>query len=49
MANYLLDTHALLWRAITDSDLLGKWFMENDFARQVGRKFTFHNDRAWNE
>ena len=29
-----------VWLAITDSGLLGKWFMENDFTPSVGREFT---------
>lgn len=40
----------LLWKAITDSNLLGKWFMKNDFMPEVGRDFTFRKDPqpGWN-
>lgn len=31
----------LVWKAITDSKLLGKWFMENDFEPILNREFTF--------
>ncbi|OYV87848.1 MAG: ATPase [Ignavibacteriae bacterium 37-53-5] len=30
-----------VWLALTDSGLLGKWFMENDFMPSIGREFTF--------
>jgi uncharacterized protein YndB with AHSA1/START domain len=32
----------LVWQAITDAKLLGKWFMENDFEPLMNREFTFH-------
>ncbi|WP_300670753.1 SRPBCC domain-containing protein [Soonwooa sp.] len=31
----------LVWKAVTDSKLLGTWFMENDFEPVLGREFTF--------
>lgn len=30
----------LVWRALTDSELIGQWLMENDFAPEKGRRFT---------
>jgi uncharacterized protein YndB with AHSA1/START domain len=30
-----------VWRALTDSEALAGWLMENDFAPQVGHKFQF--------
>src|SRR5262245_48811379 len=30
-----------VWRALTDSKLLARWLMENDFEPQLGRQFTF--------
>lgn len=29
-----------VWRALTDTSLLGQWLMETDFAPEVGRSFT---------
>lgn len=37
---------ATMWRALTDSDLLGVWFMPNDFRPEVGHKFTMTTDPA---
>ncbi len=31
-----------VWLALTDSKLLGKWFMENDFKPELNHEFTFH-------
>jgi uncharacterized protein YndB with AHSA1/START domain len=30
-----------VWRALTDSTLLAEWMFPNDFAPQVGHRFTF--------
>ncbi|MFC0003037.1 SRPBCC family protein [Micromonospora siamensis] len=30
-----------VWRALTDSDLLARWLMPNDFAPVPGHRFTF--------
>lgn len=35
---------AKLWRAISESDLLARWMMPNDFAPEVGRKFAFRTE-----
>ncbi len=39
-----------LWKALTDPDLLGKWFMKNDFVPEPGREFTFQMapQKGWN-
>lgn len=31
----------LVWQALTDSGLLGQWFMENDIQPYIGKEFTF--------
>lgn len=31
-----------VWRALTESDALAEWMFPNDFAPQVGHRFTFH-------
>jgi uncharacterized protein YndB with AHSA1/START domain len=30
-----------LWRALTESQLLARWLLNNDFAPEAGRKFQF--------
>jgi uncharacterized protein YndB with AHSA1/START domain len=30
-----------IWRALTNSDLIAKWLMPNDFVPQVGHRFNF--------
>jgi uncharacterized protein YndB with AHSA1/START domain len=30
-----------VWRALTDSDVLSRWLMKNDFIAQQGQSFTF--------
>ena len=30
-----------IWRTLTTRELIGKWLMPNDFAPEVGRRFTF--------
>lgn len=35
-----------VWRAITDTDALGKWLMPNDFEPRVGHKFNFRTKPA---
>ena len=29
-----------VWKALTDSEILAQWLMENDFKPEVGHKFT---------
>jgi uncharacterized protein YndB with AHSA1/START domain len=38
-----------VWKALTDRELLGRWFMENDLEPEVGRAFTFRMkpQRGW--
>ncbi len=36
-----------VWNALTDSDTLAKWIMENDFKPIVGHKCQFRNPQ-WN-
>ena len=31
----------VVWRTLTDADLLGKWFMQNDIKPILGHEFTF--------
>ena len=39
-----------LWRALTESPLLAKWMMSNDFEPVIGRQFQFRADpmQNWN-
>jgi uncharacterized protein YndB with AHSA1/START domain len=39
-----------LWRALTESSLVGQWLMKNDFEPAVGHKFQFRADPVpnWN-
>jgi uncharacterized protein YndB with AHSA1/START domain len=30
-----------IWRALTSSQLVSEWLMQNDFVAQVGHRFTF--------
>jgi uncharacterized protein YndB with AHSA1/START domain len=34
----------LVWRALTDSELLARWLMPNDFEARVGHEFTFRTE-----
>jgi uncharacterized protein YndB with AHSA1/START domain len=38
----------VVWRALTESDLLARWLMANDFEPTVGHKFTFQANPAPN-
>lgn len=33
-----------VWRVLTESDLIGRWLMPNDFVAKVGHRFTFRTD-----
>lgn len=33
-----------IWQALTEPDLIAQWFMPNDFAPEVGHKFTFRTE-----
>lgn len=39
-----------VWRALTDSAILARWLMPNDFAPRVGHRFTFRTtpEHRWN-
>jgi len=39
-----------VWNALTDSDTLAKWVMDNDFKPVVGHKFQFRTEPSewWN-
>ncbi len=37
---------ALVWRALTEPELIAKWLMDNDFAPEVGHRFTLRTDPA---
>ncbi|QBD76049.1 SRPBCC domain-containing protein [Ktedonosporobacter rubrisoli] len=38
---FLPYSPARVWKALTDSALLARWFMPNDFQLKVGHRFTF--------
>ena len=35
---------ATVWRALTETELLARWLMTNDFAPVVGHRFTFQTE-----
>jgi uncharacterized protein YndB with AHSA1/START domain len=37
----LPQSPTIIWQALTDSALIERWLMKNDFAPVVGRTFTF--------
>lgn len=39
---FLAHPPTKVWRALTDSDLLARWLMPNDFRPVPGHRFTFH-------
>lgn len=41
---FLAHPPAKVWRALTDSDLIARWLMPNDFKLEVGHTFNFHTD-----
>ena len=41
LKTYLPYTQEQVWLALTDANLLGKWFMENDIKPLLGKEFTF--------
>jgi uncharacterized protein YndB with AHSA1/START domain len=36
----------LVWRALTDPELIAEWLMPNDFVAEVGRRFRMRTDPA---
>ncbi|MEO3818719.1 SRPBCC domain-containing protein [Plantactinospora sp. B24E8] len=41
---YLGHPPARVWRALTDPELLARWFMPNDFKPVPGHRFTFRTN-----
>ncbi|MFI7251393.1 SRPBCC domain-containing protein [Micromonospora chalcea] len=41
---FLPHPPAKVWRALTDSDLIERWLMPNDFRPVRGHRFTFRTD-----
>jgi uncharacterized protein YndB with AHSA1/START domain len=41
---FLAHPPTTVWRALTDSDLLARWLMPNNFAPIVGHHFTFRTE-----
>jgi uncharacterized protein YndB with AHSA1/START domain len=39
---YLPHPPAKVWHALTDSELMARWLMPNDFELTIGHAFTFH-------
>ena len=37
---------SLVWRALTDRELLAEWLMASDFQPELGRSFTFRTEPA---
>jgi uncharacterized protein YndB with AHSA1/START domain len=35
-----------VWRALTDSEAMADWLMENDFKPEIGHRFQFHTKPA---
>lgn len=35
---------SLVWRALTEPELIGQWLMPNDFEPRVGHRFTMRTD-----
>ena len=42
----LVQPAETIWEALTDSELIARWFMPNDFAPEVGHRFTFRTAAA---
>lgn len=40
----LTDSPRMVWRALTDSELLSAWLSPNDFRAEVGHRFTFRSE-----
>lgn len=36
-----------VWEALTDSDQLSAWLMENDFSASAGSRFSFFDHEPW--
>jgi len=40
--DHLPHSPATVWRALTDSRLIARWLMQNDFRLELGHEFNFH-------
>lgn len=41
LKTFLPYTQDKVWNALTDSNMLGSWFMQNDIKPELGYHFTF--------
>jgi uncharacterized protein YndB with AHSA1/START domain len=41
---FLAHPPALVWRALTEPELIARWLMPNDFRPVVGHRFTFRTE-----
>lgn len=41
---FLAHPPSTVWRALTDSAMLARWLMPNDFVPRLGHRFTFTTD-----
>ncbi|WP_036257424.1 SRPBCC family protein [Methylocapsa aurea] len=39
----LVQPAEIVWRALTEPELIARWFMPNNFAAEVGHEFTFRS------
>ncbi|ACB95896.1 SRPBCC family protein [Beijerinckia indica] len=39
----LIQRPELVWRVLTEADLIARWFMPNDFEAEPGQTFTFRS------
>lgn len=39
----LVQPAETVWRALTEPDLISRWFMPSDFAAEVGHKFNYRS------
>jgi len=39
---YLRHSPERVWKALTDSKALSRWYLDNDFSPITGHRFTFH-------
>ena len=44
VAEFLPQPPGRVWQALTDSALLARWLMPNDFRPAVGHQFTFRTE-----
>jgi uncharacterized protein YndB with AHSA1/START domain len=39
----LVQPAEMVWRVLTEADLIARWFMPNDFEAETGHKFNFRS------